>query len=816
MGYVEVAVDAPVGPGRTFSYSLPPGLELEPGQLVWVPFGRRTLQGVVMELTESPQVDVTRDVLQGVEPSPVVSLVHLALARWLSSYYLCSLFSALGLMLPPGFEGHVRSRISTHIPAPDDLAARLDRLAPRSREALATLAQNGSRSTYIEESPFVKLLGRWGDRELTRMIDNGLVDRRVDLPRPQISPKYQCYLTGVPAVEPETVQGLPRRQAQLMTAIVAQEGVYPATLANKTFGHGVAQSLVTKGLVALDWVRQEVPPMSQPSGQKGVSQPEPLTLTAPQQDALDRINQALDDPALNPRSLLLHGVTGSGKTEVYLRAIQRVVDRGDQAIFMVPEISLTPQTLERVNARFPGKAAVLHSGLTPRQRFDRWWEIRDGMYDVVVGPRSSLFAPVPRLGIIVIDEEHEWTYKQVESHPLYHARKTALELSRSTGAVVVLGSATPDVETYHQAQQGRHRLLELPQRIPNPNRVQGPDLAQVEICDMRQELRDGNRSIFSRSLTRHMEERLRSGQQTILFLNRRGSTPIVQCRDCGYVATCSRCTVSLTYHSADSRLVCHRCNRKSRVPTRCRQCNGVHIRQLGIGTQRVVDEVAARFPGVRVDRWDSDTTRAGADTAEIMGRLNSGETQVLVGTQMVAKGLDVPNVTLVGVILADVGLFLPDFRAGERNFGLLCQVAGRAGRGDAPGNVVIQTYRPDHYAIAAAASQDYGTFYQREILFRRQTGNPPFNQLAHIIWQDTDQGVCQRAAVALARQLNQQAYDQGLNNIQVIGPAPGIPSRLRGRHRWHLLVRGQDLNRFLEGVSTGPGCTVDLDPVHVL
>ena len=813
MGYVEVAVDAPVGPGRTFSYSLPPGLDLEPGQLVWVPFGRRTLQGVVMELAASPQVEVTRDVLQGVEPSPVVSLVHLTLARWLSGYYLCSLFRALGLMLPPGFEGHVRSRVSPHVPAHNDIAARLDQLPARSKAALAELGQNGSRTPYMEESRFVKLLGRRGKRELTRLIDKGLVDRRVDLPRPLISPKYQCYLTGVPTVDPETMRDLPRRQGELLAAIGFQEGVYPAALANKTFGHGVAQSLVAKGLVALDWVRQDAPPIS---GLATASLPQPLTLTTHQQEALDRINQALDDPTLQPRSVLLHGVTGSGKTEVYLRAIQRVVDQGGQAIFMVPEISLTPQTLERVNARFPGKVAVLHSGLTPRQRFDRWWEIRDGMYDVVVGPRSSLFAPVPRLGIIVIDEEHEWTYKQVESHPLYHARQTALELSRLTGAVVVMGSATPDVETYHQAQQGRHRLLELPQRIRNPNRGQGPDLAPVEICDMRQELMDGNRSIFSRNLTRHMEERLRLGQQTILFLNRRGSTPIVQCRDCGYVATCSRCSGSLTYHAADSRLMCHRCNRKSRMPTRCRQCNGVHIRQLGIGTQRVVDEVAARFPGVRVDRWDSDTNRSGAGTDEIMARLNSGETQVLVGTQMVAKGLDVPNVTLVGVILADVGLFLPDFRAGERNFGLMCQVAGRAGRGDSPGNVVIQTYRPDHYAITAAASQDYGSFYQREIDFRQQTGNPPFNQLAHIIWQDTDQGACQRAAVALARQLTQQAYAQGLNDIQVIGPAPGIPSRLRGRHRWHLLVRGRDLNRFLEGINPGPGVTVDLDPVHVL
>ena len=508
----------------------------------------------------------------------------------------------------------------------------------------------------------------------------------------------------------------------------------------------------------MDWVREDTTPYvnsGETSGEKEMDhQGSPitqLTLTGEQADALERIQLVLNDPSSTPRSFLLHGVTGSGKTEVYLRAIQTVVDRGDQAIFLVPEISLTPQTLERVNQRFPGRVAVLHSGLTRRQKFDRWWEIREGAYDVVVGPRSSLFAPVPRLGLIVIDEEHEWTYKQEESHPLYHARSAALELSRLTGAVVLMGSATPDVETYQHARRGGHRLLELPRRIRNPERDQSLDqnvnpevdqeLAQVEICDMRQELREGNRSIFSVKLAGYIEECLENDQQTILFLNRRGSTPIVQCRDCGYVATCSRCSVSLTYHSSDSRLVCHRCNRRGRMPRRCRQCGGEHIRQLGIGTQRVVDAVVERFPGVRVDRWDADVTRAGSGPADVMARLTSGETQVLVGTQMVAKGLDIPNVTLVGVILADVGLFVPDFRSGERNFGLLCQVAGRAGRGAAPGKVVIQTYRPNHYAVVAAAAQDYASLFDQEIKARHEMGNPPFNRLAHVVWQETDGSV---------------------------------------------------------------------------
>ena len=813
MDYVEVAVDVPVGPGRTFSYSVPPRMSLEPGQLVWVPFGRRTLQGVVMELAPAPQVEVTRDVLDAVEPAPVVSAPHLALGKWLSRYYLCSLFSALGLMLPPGFEGRVRSRISGRDPAEREADPRMEHLRPQSKEALGQLDQK----RHLEEKQFLKLLGRSGERELHRLVEKGLVERRVDLNHPKISPKYQCYLFTLEPLDAETLDRLPPRQKELVEAVGSENGTYPAPLANKTFGNGLVRAVFAKGLLGMDWVRQEAAPEEVHTREIN---PRRLDLTGEQQDALDRIVQILEDPKRTPRSFLLHGVTGSGKTEVYLRAIQTVVNRGGQAIFMVPEIALTPQTLERVNARFPGRVAVLHSGLTARQKFDRWWEIRDGAYDVVVGPRSALFAPLERLGIIVIDEEHEWTYKQVESQPFYHARSAAFELSRLTGATVVMGSATPDVETYYHADRGHHRLLELPSRIHSPASDPRQDMAQVEVCDMRQELKDGNRSIFSRPLAEYMAERLRSGQQTILFLNRRGSAPIVQCRDCGYVATCSRCNVSLTHHSADGRLWCHRCNRKTRFPRHCRSCGGVHIRQLGIGTQKVVDAVSERFPDAVVDRWDADTNRSGTGTesgpGEIMRRLASGETQVLVGTQMVAKGLDVPNVTLVGVILADVGLFLPDFRAGERNFSLLCQVAGRAGRGASPGKVVIQTYRPDHYAITAAASQDYGLLYRQEMQFRRQMGNPPFNRLVHMVWQDADPAVCQRAALAMARQLRHQASAQGLTDVQIIGPAPGTPSRLRGRHRWHLLVRGRGLHRFLEGVNPGPGCIIDVDPVHVL
>jgi primosomal protein N' (replication factor Y) len=710
--------------------------------------------------------------------------------------------------LPPGFETHVRSRI-TAVPDTDSKA---NDLRPESAVALAELT---AKKTGLDEADFTKLLGGNGNRELTRLVDKGLVRRQLTMPRPTVAPKYEAFLMPSPesTVTPkEERPSLPVRQEGLLAAVREQKAPYPTALANKEFGNGVGQALFSKGLVAMEWVRADSSVVPRPSPEGGRQQ---HTLTSHQAEALAKITEALDDPELTPRSFLLHGITGSGKTEVYLRAIDQVVRQGRQAIFLVPEISLTPQTLERVNAWYPGRVAVMHSRLTPRQQFDQWWDIREGKYDVVVGPRSSLFAPLADLGLIVVDEEHEWTYKQIETHPLYHARASALQLGRITGSPVLMGSATPDVETYHAATQGWHTLLELPDRVSaGPDRVSR--LAEVEVCDMRKELREGNRSIFSRVLAQSLHDCVAAGHQAILFLNRRGASSIVQCRDCGHVVTCRSCSVSLAYHSTQSSLICHTCNRRTRMPSTCPSCGGAHIRQLGAGTQRVVEEVKKLLPNAVVDRLDADVTRSGQDTEETMARLNSGDTQVLVGTQMVAKGLDVPNVTLVGVVLADIGMYLPDFRAGERAFGLLCQVAGRAGRGEAIGQVVVQTYNPEHYAIQAAAAQDYSALYEYEINARRETGSPPFNELVHLVFQDRNDNQALRLATETGRTLTLRAEAQGLTDIEVIGPAPGIPSRIRGRYRWHLTLRGRRLLRFIEGMEFTPGCTVDVDPVHVL
>ena len=809
MEYAEVAVDAPVAPSRTFSYHIPARFAVESGQLVWVPFGRRVAQGIVSKLSLSPQVEVTKDILQPVEPAPLLDWRALRIGEWMSRYYLCSLFDALALFLPPEFKGQVRAVVRPGLVRQSESSLG----DSETEDVLAELAQRGQ----MPEAEFTKLFKRGGARQVDRWVERGVIQRQVTLPRPGRF-RYECFL--IPAggltsagLMGEMDSGLPRRQERLVQAVAESQQPYPRTLANKEFGSGVAEALVEKGLLAQEWTRTErdLTPADGPNG----GRPD-FTLSAAQANAAERIAQGFTDTGRGTKTFLLHGVTGSGKTEVYLRAIEEAIQRGKQAIFLVPEISLTPQTVERVNQRFPGRVAVLHSGQKPREKFDQWWAIRDGKYDVVVGPRSALFAPLPNVGLIVIDEEHEWTYKQQDLQPRYHARTTALEMARLDKAVVVLGSATPDVETYYQASRGRHVLLHLPQRIGSGREGAIPaPLADAEICDMREELKQGNRSIFSRRLARGLAETVNRGQQAILFLNRRGSAPIVQCRDCGYVATCSRCSVSLTYHATDGRLSCHRCNRRAGMPKECRECRGSRIRQLGIGTQRVVDEVSQLLPGVRVERWDADVTRSGLTPEEPMGRLARGETQVLVGTQMVAKGLDVPSVTLVGVVLADVGMHLPDFRSGERTFGLLCQVAGRAGRGREPGWVVIQTYNPEHYAVQAAAAQDYLALYQQEIGARREQSNPPFNRLMHLVYQQTNRTACQRHAATLAREFRERRGRGGLSDVEVIGPAPGIPERVRGQYRWHILLRGRNLHRFLEGVTLDNGWSVDVDPVQV-
>jgi primosomal protein N' (replication factor Y) (superfamily II helicase) len=523
--------------------------------------------------------------------------------------------------------------------------------------------------------------------------------------------------------------------------------------------------------------------------------------TEAQADAIAAISAALG----SGKGLLLHGVTASGKTEVYLRAAAETLARGTGVIVLVPEIVLTPQVVARFIARFGERVALLHSALSAGERFDEWRRVLDGAADVVIGSRSALFAPLERVGLVVVDEEQEPSYKQ-ESDPRYHAVDAALALGRISGAAVVLGSATPRVVTYYAAKTGELASLSLPVRVGELV------LPPTTVVDLRLELQSGNRSTLSKTLRAALVETVKRGEQAILFLNRRGFATVVMCRDCGYVVKCPACDIPFAFH-ADGTLVCHRCGRREpRARSRCPSCGGARIRQLGVGTQRVEEEVRTAVPRARVIRLDRDAVRAKGAHAAAYERMRTGEAQVMVGTQMLAKGFDLPNVTLVGVVNADTMLNLPDFTAAERTFDLLTQVLGRSGRGAAGGRGILQTYLPDHYAIRAAASHDYASFATAELAGRKRFGYPPFGRLVALATQAKRLETVDRRADELARWLREASG----TDAEVLGPAPAFAAKRAGSYRAQIVLRGPQPERVIDRVSVSGEWTVDVDPVTLL
>ena len=807
MQYAEVAVDSRIPNRQTYSYSIPHGMSVEPGQLVWVPFGSAVVQGLVFRLTNTPQVESTRNILQPIEPSPLIRPHILQLSEWISRYYLCSLFSALSQFLPNGIKTQVQRVVHPGRNFDPTLFSDNDDI----RIALSELSRRP-----LKESEFKKILGPNNAAEFRRLLAKSIISIEHRLTRGRAF-KYTSYLSASNQITLPT-RRLSTKQHELLEAIRTSATHYPLSLANKEFGNGVGLALVNKGLISQEWIRDT----TDPDNYIGPVSHNAITLTTDQTSALNRMSNSINDP--NKKEIfLLHGVTGSGKTEVYLRAIDEVIQQGKQAVYLVPEIRLTPQTVSRVQSRFKDRVAVIHSQLTPQERFNLWWDIHDEMYDVVVGPRSALFAPIANLGIIVIDEEHEWTYKQTDTTPYYHARTLAIKYADMTGATVILGSATPAVESYQKALSKSYTLLELPDRIGNKTHItknnnapNAGQLAQALICDMREELKSGNRSIFSQKLLEELTKCLSRQEQAILFINRRGNSPIVQCRDCGHVIKCNSCSVTLAFHSDTRYLLCHLCNRKRSNPSKCPKCQSSNIRQLGIGTQRIVEELQKLFPNTKIDRWDSDSQTTVSSSNESMRSFATGATQILVGTQVVAKGLDVPNVTLVGAVLADIGLHLPDFRSSERTFDMLCQLAGRAGRGSKNGKVIIQTYSPHEWAILAASKQDYGAMFRNEIYERESQKNPPFNDLIHLVYRDISLKDVERNTAMMLQTLKNKLSEEGRSDIELIGPAPGFPSRIRGRHRWHIILRGRNLHNFIESIRFPSNWTIDVDPASVM
>lgn len=656
--------------------------------------------------------------------------------------------------------------------------------SPELREVMARLD-----SFPVLTEPLLEMAGWMAERylcylpqALRAMVPSGV--RRGMSPRPQ-DPWYQAVGSRVGRLS----------QKQTVFDYLRQHGPTPRSVLKREMPGAIValRALVAEASVeAMDAPRRA--PSSEPS----------LVLTAEQEVALAAIGQG------KGRAWLLEGVTGSGKTEIYLRVIQQAIQRGQQALVLIPEIALTPQTESRFRMRFGDAVRVWHSGLTDSERVNTWHQVRLGQAQVVVGARSAIFLPCPRLGVVVLDEEHEPSYKQDE-HPRYHTRDLALWRGKHEGARIVMGSATPSLEMAYRARRGEigHLLLH--------HRAAGQTMPTVEVVDMREELRAGHREIFSRKLIAGVTEALLEKQQVILFLNRRGYATFVLCRECGQAVDCPHCAVTLTFHQGQNRLECHYCFYQAPVPTQCAHCGSDKIRYFGAGTEKVVEEVHRFWPEARVLRADRDAILGREAYTELYRRFLAGDADVLVGTQMIAKGMDFPRVTVVGVVAADVALNLPDFRSAERTFQLLVQAGGRAGRGEHLGHVVIQTYNPQHYAIAHAETYDFEGFFAQEISFRETLGYPPFRELWLVEVEGDDTDLVLRRADAIALELRCELADE----VEVLGPAPAPLLKVRGRYRYHLLIkshqRATTVAARLKALSSrGDGVKVTRDPYFML
>jgi len=796
MRYAEVAVDAPAG-RSTFSYVVPGGFDVRRGSCVWVPFGARLARGFIVALSSEPSHEATRDIASVVDQPPL-SDTQLELGAWIASYYLSPLYAALALFAPPG--GSRTPQTWLRMASGSDVEA--VELSPAQRDIVARLHGKERLSLRNAKGNMSQAAFK---RALEMLQQQGLV---VSSEKPQGArsrPLMETVVSLNNGVDPAAIVSLSRarRQEAVYSCLVSlgRPASYGELRQLCDVSRADIRALETRGLVETHEQRVWRTPLGRLTAQEG-SRPE---LTPAQSAAWGAVRKGIDSRGFS--SHLLFGVTGSGKTELYLRAAERVVEQGRRAICLVPEIALTAQTVERFLARFPERIALLHSGLRPGVQADEWERVHRGDCDVVIGPRSALFAPLPDLGLIVLDEEHEWTYKQDDASPRYHARAVAARLAQATGSTLILGSATPDVETFWKSSSGQPELLELPQRVAG-----GLDLPSVEVADMRAELRAGNSGLFSRALMESMESSLSRGEQVFLLLNRRGTATMMQCRRCGHVVNCPRCSVSLAYHAARERLICHRCGYRARIPSRCPNCSSPRLHYLGIGTQGVAEEVRRLFPNARLLRWDSDVPTRERGDGSFGTTVREGAVDVVVGTQMIAKGHDFPNVTLVGVVNTDVGLNIPDYKAGERVFQLLCQAAGRAGRGEEPGRVVMQTYNPEHYVVRAAADQDYLAFYNEEMDYREQNEYPPFTRLVRLLYANVNEQRAQHEAERVSTELTRLASS---SDVKVVGPVPAYLWRLRGHYRWQTTLRGADPSALLADYPLPRGWTVDVDPVGV-
>ena len=856
--YVEVAVDfADDDRLRTYTYSTPASVNALPGDLVWAPFGHRSVQGLVLSVSNYTELPDVKELDSVVEGGPFISEPLLRVGRWIADYYRCGIFRACSLMLPPGANQQLhiwvaRSHIAENI---DNTLAGLN-VSNDQHKVLNHIPHSGK----IRRDRLLRLLGRSKERHLDALIRDGVLVAESLWDKPSVNPRVKPHVRlaarYIESVEDAIADYKSRRafrRVELVRRLAEQKEPHPRSELSKEFSNAALRAVIDDGVAEVINIRVDRDPLAHYAVQENIEH----SLISEQQHAVDAINRAFEKPRRKhdatsgqASKFLLFGVTGSGKTEVYLRAAEKCLKAGKRAIIMVPEIAMTPQTLQRFASRFPGQIALQHSGLSLGQRFDQWHRIKSGEYMMVIGSRSSIFSPVDNLGLVVIDEEHEWTFKQSDRAPRYHAKDVAERLCDETGAVLILGSATPDISTYQRAIEDDNEetidskltLLPLPRRINIALRQErninqngythianqtATDSAQsIHIVDMREEFNAGHREMFSRALLQALQDNVAAGGKSILFINRRGSASFIQCSKCGLIRRCPNCHTTLTLHriitqtgQSQGRLRCHYCSYSVGASRKCPNCNGTGIGRRATGTQGVEEAARLFFPTTQILRWDSDTARNAKQHERLLQQFQSEGNHILIGTQMVAKGLDIPDVSLVGVVAADIGLASPSFRSVERTFQILSQVTGRAGRADMPGKSIIQTFQPDHLAIQAAANQDYSGFYNQEIATRRKYELPPFKRYVRLVYasyQDTDAQL-EAASVKTRLQniLESHNDNHGRLAISVIGPSPTFPIRIAGRYRWQILLKGDAPARILDLLPLATGWTIDVDPVEM-
>jgi primosomal protein N' (replication factor Y) len=800
--YVDMSLPVPLD--RAFTYALPETLRhrVKAGCRVIVPFGARTLTGVALRVHNNPPDVEARLALKLVDVEPVFDAHLLALGRWIAEYYCAPLGEVLRSMAPLGGELR-RSKVWGLTGSGRDLVRQLvigDLGQDPAVEVLRLLERRALAETTLEaKSP--------GAKKILKSLENkGLVAAEQEI---VARDRTRGAAGGLRVSFKARVDGVKLKKAE--RELVAFLELHPGShnleeLDSQVKGAGAAaRALARRELIGMEAEGLEA--------DEGWARPEHV-MNAGQQTAFEAIKATLE--AGEYRTYLLHGVTGSGKTEVYMSAIDAALNMGRGALMLVPEIGLTPAVLGQFQARFGDKVAILHSAFNDKDRAEQWRRLSTGKARVGVGTRSAVFAPVQDLGLIIVDEEHDQSYKQQEA-PRYHGRDVAIVRARSLGAAVVLGSATPSLESRYNVQRGKSALLEM------PDRVGGRPMPEVEMIDMRQEfLETRKNALFSRRLLEELGAKLEAGEQSILLLNRRGFSSSVACRACGERVGCENCAVGLTFHRRDNRLLCHYCDYAMRVPKQCPACGSDYLHFLGSGSERVEDELHQHFPKARVARLDRDTAQGKDSFEEILGGFREHRYDILVGTQMIAKGHDIANVTLVGVISADTGLGLPDFRAAERTFQLLTQVAGRAGRHHLPGKVVVQSLNPDHYAVRMAARQDYAGFYEKELEFRRLMRYPPFSALANVLVRSERQEEALRMSAVVADLLGNAG-----EGVKVLGPADAPVAKLKSEFRRQTLVKCSSrprLNELLRGILRhavedkwpAGALVIDVDPFSLL